>query len=333
VLVLLSEKQADKTETVTYTHSIRRRILAGHINELLQIAAMKDEARWRQAAGEIVALLPDTAFARLASASRVIVVPHDMLWRIPFEALPVGNGYLGDKSQIVYAGSADVLTRAGSVQAKADRGVLVISAPTLTADAVARIQQTAPDWPLRPAESAEREATVVLKAHPDGGRLMLAGEAATESNFATRAASAAVLHVAAPFRINGASPLFSPILLAGDTNVGGDNGSLEAREVANLVLESRVLVLSDGAAMSMREGAASAYVVQWAWLAAGVPSIVMVRWAADPGASDTLLTELHRRLASGADAATALHAARTAVRKRSKWAAPYYWAGTFVLGF
>ena len=59
--------------------------------------------------------------------------------------------------------------------------------------------------------------------------------------------------------------------------------------------------LSDGAATSMRDGAAAAYVVQWAWLAAGVPSMIMPRWAGDPAASEALLAEFHRRLTSGAD--------------------------------
>ena len=110
-----------------------------------------------------------------------------------------------------------------------------------------------------------------------------------------------------------------------------DNGSLEAREVMNLTLRSRVLILSDGAATSMRDGAAAAYVVQWAWLAA-VPSMIMPRWAGDPAASEALLAEFHRRLTSGADAAAALHGARAAIRKHQKWAEPYYWAGWIAFG-
>jgi CHAT domain-containing protein len=293
---------------------------------------MKDAARWRQVAGKIAALMPQAAVTRLASASRVILVPHDMLWRVPFEALPIGDGYLGDR-QIVYAGSADVLTRAPAAPPTAARNVLVIFAPTLEADSIAKLQQTAPDWALRSGESADREVGALLTAYPRDGRLILKGPAASESAFAARAAEAAVLHVAAPFRINGASPLFSPILLAAGAVTGGDNGALEAREVMNLTLRSRVLVLSDAAATAMRDGAAGAYIVQWAWLAAGVPSIVMVRWTTDAAVSDALLAEFHRRIASGAEVATALHAARAAIRRNPRWAEPYYWAGVVMVGF
>ena len=60
------------------------------------------------------------------------------------------------------------------------------------------------------------------------------------------------IHLAAPFRVNGASPLFSPVLLAPDP---ANDGALEAREIMNLDLHAGVAVLSDGAAMTMRDAA------------------------------------------------------------------------------
>ena len=46
----------------------------------------------------------------------------------------------------------------------------------------------------------------------------------------------------------------------------------------NLSLQARVAILTDGAATAMRDGASAADVVQWAWLAAGVPSVALARW-------------------------------------------------------
>jgi CHAT domain-containing protein len=91
-------------------------------------------------------------------------------------------------------------------------------------------------------------------------------------------------------------------------------------------------VLSDGAATSMRDSAAAADVVQWAWLAAGVPSVLLARWTADPAASEALLTEFHRQLRAGAEPGAALHAARQVVRARPEWSAPMNWAGWMALG-
>ena len=82
----------------------------------------------------------------------------------------------------------------------------------------------------------------------------------------------------------------------------------------------------------MRDGAAATDAVHWAWLAAGVPSVLIARWTADAAASDALLLEFHRRLRDGVDPGEALHAARRAVRARPEWAAPYFWAGWMAVG-
>ena len=334
VLVLLSEKRGDQIETVSYLTSIRRRVLAQRVSALVQMVGVNDDLRWRRVAAEVAALIPAAAAARLASVSRVVVVPHDILWRVPFEALPVGTGYLfGENSQVVYAGSADAMLRVPPAAPGAAGSVLAVSAPTLGADVAERVAQTAPGWTLRAAESGEREVTAALKPYNEGERLVLKESAATELAVTARAGDIAALHIAAPFRINGASPLFSAILLAGSKAASEDNGALELREVMNLTLRCRAVILSDSAATSMRDGATAVNIVQWAWLAAGVRSVVITRWDADAAASEALLADFHRRLASGADVAAALHGARGAIRKNPKWSHPYYWAGWMVVGF
>lgn len=82
-----------------------------------------------------------------------------------------------------------------------------------------------------------------------------------------------VIHLAVPFRINGGSALFSPLLLAGVLPGGdelratletADDASLDPREVMNLQLVARAIVLSDGSAMARRDAADGAPVVHWA---------------------------------------------------------------------
>ena len=75
---------------------------------------------------------------------------------------------------------------------------------------------TAPDWAV--AADAAREADAraaagMMGAAPDA---VMTGGAATEIAFRERAPGAAIIHIGAPFRVNSASPLFSPILLGGD---------------------------------------------------------------------------------------------------------------------
>jgi tetratricopeptide (TPR) repeat protein len=332
VLVVAASASPD-TGVRAYASPIRRRALAERVSALLQPATLRDAAAWRKAALEITRLIPEQALTLLAGASRVIVFPHDVIWRIPFEALPIGAGYLGDRAQVILAGSREAFVRGGRVPQVPVKSLVAIGAPDLLPATTERLKQTAPGWALRSGDAASRETSALAAAYGEQATV-LSGPAATEAALRTNAAAASVIHVAAPFRINGASPLFSPVLLAADParQPDEDDGALEAMEVMNLTLQARVAIFTDGAATSMRDGASAADVVEWAWLAAGVPSVVFPRWTAEPAAADAFLGELHRRLLAGADPADAMLAARRALRVQPEWAAPYYWAGWIVLG-
>ena len=89
--------------------------------------------------------------------------------------------------------------------------IVAVGRPRLDSTRLDRLKQVAPGWSVRTSETADAEMKGIAEAYPPGRALLLAQEAATESAVRTRAADAAVLHFATPFRINAASPLFSPI--------------------------------------------------------------------------------------------------------------------------
>ena len=320
-------------KVAAYPTSIRRRALAERVNALLHAPVLRDGAEWRKVALEVARLLPADVKTLLASASRVVVAPHDVLWRVPFEALPVGTGYLGDRAEVSYTGSAAAAREAAGIDAPPVTTALGIASPEVASATTERLQQTAPGWVIRAPDAALKEASSALDGYAEEA-VVMTGAAATERAFRAKAPAASTLHLGAPFRINGASPLFSPLLLSGDpaSTSDEDDGAVETREVMNLSLRARVAVLSDGAATSMRDGASASDVLQWAWLAAGVPAVVVARWTGEPAASHALLAEFHRQLRAGADPAEALHAARAVVRANPEWAAPFYWAGWVALG-
>jgi CHAT domain-containing protein len=99
----------------------------------------------------------------------------------------------------------------------------------------------------------------------------------------------------------------------------------------NLSLDAGIVVLSDGAAMSMRDGASASGLVQWGWLAAGVPSLVVSRWTALEGAP-RVLAEFHRGLRDGNAVPEAMRRAQLAVRAAEGMSAPVHWAGWATLG-
>ncbi len=119
------------------------------------------------------------------------------------------------------------------------------------------------------------------------------------------------------------------MLLATDP---ANDGALEVREIMNLDVHASVVVLSDGASMTMRDAADEVGAVWWAWRAAGVPAIVLSRWAAADPVSAELLAAFHTRLRAGDAPDGALQAARASIRSRRESSAPFYWASWMIIG-
>jgi CHAT domain-containing protein len=266
----------------------------------------------------------------------VMVAPHEILWRVPFEALPIGERYLGDLTAVTYVPSATAIVRVAlDVPAIGEPlSTLAASAPLLSDAVLNRVAQTAPGWTIRKQESAAAEVERVLGALPPELAMSLAGADVTEPALRAMLPKADVIHLALPFRINGAGALFSPLLLAGEP-VGNppepeQDARLDARDIINMTLNARLVVLSDPAAMSMHDAADETVLVHWAWRAAGVPAVMMPRWKAEPAAGE-LLAIVHERIRAGDRPDQALHAGRKAVRRTESGAAPYYWAGWLLI--
>ena len=200
-----------------------------------------------------------------------------------------------------------------------------------------RLGQSAPDWTLRPAEAGQRELAALAAGRDAGDVIALSGVAATKSAAMERLAAAGVIHLAAPFRLSHGNVLFSSMPLAPPSPASAEaldpaQATLDLRDVINATLRARATVISDGAVLSMRDSAADAGTLQWAWRGAGVPVVVLSRWATDDAAAEAFLRELHGRLAAGEPVQDAMLKARQAVRRSDQWAAPYYWCGWIEVG-
>jgi hypothetical protein len=340
LLVVLLARDSEHTEKVTcraFVAPVSRQALAERIAHAVEPAALRSLEAWRLASADLLTAIPAGALAAIAAAPRAIIAPDDVLWRVPFEALPAETGFLADRTTILYAGSATSLVRVPpAAPPSVAMSVVAIGASELPASVRDRVQATAPGWTLRSTDAADAELRTVASVFDDPPPTILSAASATESALRAQAGAAAVLHVAAPFRMNGASPLFSPILLTPDPaspDLPSDrDGVLEVREVMNLDLHARVAVFSDGSSAAMRGASPAADTVRWAWRAAGVPSIVLSRWGTEDTASAAMLKEMYVRLKAGDRPEVALQAARTAVRAAADTGAPYFWAGWMVVG-
>jgi tetratricopeptide (TPR) repeat protein len=331
LLTLTARRGAAGVEFRSYFEAASRKAIAERVARILSLPVMSDAAAWRS---EGLALAPGLS-AVFGSASRAVVIPHEVLWRVPFEALPSEAGVLADTITVVYASSVTALingralSTARTTIAAVPGSVVAIGAPRLTRDAEDRIAQIAPGWTLRDAAATAQELRSVEAATGGGRTLVIDGDAATEALVRERLRFGDVLHVAAPFRVNSGSALFSPLLLAADPD---HDGSLEPREVMNLDLEARLAILTDGAALGMRDVADDIPAIAWAWQAAGVASLLLPRWQPPETAGAAFLAALHARLRRGESAEEAVRGAGADLRRDPATAAPRMWAAWLLQG-
>jgi tetratricopeptide (TPR) repeat protein len=323
-----------------------RRAVAELVVQALNPTTLKDPVAWKRVSAPIVDALPPGTLERIGQARHVVVIPHEMLWRLPFEALPAGERYAGATAAITYTASVSSRLAVGSTapasNAESSQRLLAVAAPVLPAALTTHIAQTAPDWSIRAPDAAEREAKLAAADREPSSAIVLTGAGATKASVREALAEASAIHIAAPFRVNGASVLFSPILLSGPASAATDSAPapassvadamLDLRDVFNLDSRARVSVLSDGAALSMRDAASELGVVQWAWRAAGVPWIVLSRWPSDDGAREIVVREVQKQTQAGKSPDEALLAARQAVQRKPAFKAPFYWTGWMIVG-
>jgi hypothetical protein len=273
----------------------------------------------------------------------VVVVPDDLLWKVPFEALPVAEGTLSSQLRVTYATSFATLaaqrragqTRAAPVTTAAATPPAVVAgiagAPAIPAAIRAQVALTSQGWKEPDAEASLAAAAEIAKAYGDAATVKTAADA-SEAAVRTLLETSDVVHVLAPLQMSGPTPLFSSLLLAGATGEGGDNdGRWEARDWFNLNGRARVLVIPDASTFGAAGVAGAMDALAWAAAAAGVSGLVIGRWPADGFSRDAFLALLHAQLAKGVPIGDAWRAATVSAREKGG-AAPAGWAGLRLIG-
>jgi len=133
--------------------------------------------------------------------------------------------------------------------------------------------------------------------------------------------------------------MHSYLVLSRGATDGGEDGLLEAREIAELDLEADLAVLAGCETARGRIGAGEGVIgLTWGFFAAGVPATVVSQWAVESKTTARLMRDLHRALADGRgkpgslSKGEALRAASLRLLRESRSRHPFYWAGFVVVG-
>jgi tetratricopeptide (TPR) repeat protein len=244
-------------------------------------------------------------------ARRIVVVADGELDRIPYAALRLRSGvHLADRWPVTLVPAlgvfAELVTR--PVAAGHPEEPLLVGDP-LPVQAPPSPQERVPALP-RLAHAA-REVATVAAWYPGVSPLLDA--AATRDRVLQRLATCEVAHFATHgLAATGGRGTPGALCLSPG---GGDPGYLRADDIAELHLpRCRVAVLSacrTGWGRSSYEGTLG---LARAFLAAGVPSVVVSLWAVDDEGTADLMIDLHRRLRDGVDLGEALRASAVAAR-------------------
>ncbi|MEJ7840471.1 MAG: CHAT domain-containing tetratricopeptide repeat protein [Rubrobacter sp.] len=237
------------------------------------------------------------------SISRLAIVPHGPLHRVPFHALFDGKHYLIDRFEISSAPSATVyaLCQERSSRVRDGAAVFGVEDPSIP--------------------SAAAEARAVAERLP--GAEIRVGEEATIEALRDGASGSGTLHLACHGLFRSDNPMFSALKL--------DDGWLMAADVMSLDLPSALVTLS--ACESGRGeviGGDEVLGLTRAFLGAGAATLVVSLWLVQDETTAELMGEFYGWLRDGARPAEALRNAQLKLKER--YAHPYYWAPFVLIG-
>jgi CHAT domain-containing protein/Tfp pilus assembly protein PilF len=318
-----------RSESMTTSVSkVRRADLTARVALLRDLIRRPGESVWKQPAAALAddLIQPLVNKDLLQGAREVYLVPHGVLNYLPFAVLPVvprsgkveESRPLLEDLTLVYLPTAALL---GQKRAMAEHGNSMLA----MAPASSRLRYA-------PEEAQSIDAMFQPRSR------LLAGEAATESQFKEISGSFSLLHLATHGYFNKFNPLLSGLELEADS---ANDGLLEVHEILELGLNARLVTLS-----ACETALGSGYLVDMpagdefvgltrAFLLAGSNSVLATLWEVDDRSSVKLMLRFYRILTDpdrGLDLASALASAQRDLRASDKFNHPYYWAPFVLVG-
>ena len=276
--------------------------------------------------------------------ARIVFIPQESLFLVPFAALQAADGsYFIEQHTILTAPAIQVLELTRQQQARgrarngrsphsallAPRSALIIGNPTMP---TVSTEPGQPPEQLPPLPGAEKEAIAIAQLI---GTQALTGKQANKASILKRLATARVVHFAThgllEYGSQGTSlkglEIPGAIALAPSQ---GDDGLLTASEVLNLHLTAELVTLSACDTGQGRITGDGVIGLSRAFIAAGVPSLVVSLWAVSDTATAKLMTTFYHALQQQPDKAQALRQAMLITMKDYPY--PIDWAAFTLIG-
>jgi CHAT domain-containing protein len=265
-------------------------------------------------------------------------VPDGILWELPFQALQTGaNRYLIENVAIYYAPSLTALSEMSRRQIRTGpESLLAFANPRIDNKTFSDLKGVVRGDVLAPLPEAETEVKA-LKRIWNPNKIFI-GPSAEEREFKARASNYRFIHFATHGILDDINPMYSRLLLSRDVNDANDDGLLEAREIMRMNLSAELVVLSACETAQGRVGTGEGMIgMSWAFMMAGVPTVVASQWKVDSATTSELMIKFHRQLKNQysirlTGKSQALRQASLALMKVARYKHPFFWAGFVVIG-
>jgi CHAT domain-containing protein/Flp pilus assembly protein TadD len=252
---------------------------------------------------------------------RVIFIPHQSLFLVPFAALQDAAGiYLIEKHTILTAPAIQVLDLTHKRrQQVSGQDVLVVGNPTMPTIGE-------PPEQLSSLPGAETEAVAIAQLL---NTQAIIGHQATKTSLVQQMKTARIIHLATHGLLDDFKGLGVPGAIALAPS-GNDNGLLTSSEILELKLNAELVVLSacnTGRGKITGDGVIG---LSRSVITAGVPSVIVSLWTVPDEPTASLMTQFYQKLQQNPDKAQALRQAMLTTLKQ--YPDPINWAAFTLIG-
>ncbi len=271
-----------------------------------------EKEKFRASSQELYKLLIEPALQHILG-KELLIIPHDVLHYLPFQALLSSQGnYLIQDYSIYYLSSASLMQFTKEKKRAGGEQTLVMGNPSLGDLA----------YNLR---FAEREAREVARIFPKSE--VYVGAQASKPRAVSLSPNFDMLHFAVHAELNEDDPISSALLLTGE---GKDDGRLKVGEIFSLNLKAAMVVLSAcETGLGRLSNGDELIGLTRAFIYAGTPSIVTTLWKVNDRASYELMREFYQHLKT-TKKSKALRQAQLKTMK--EFPEPFYWAAYELTG-
>ena len=274
----------------------------------------KDEENFQVISEELYHLLIEPLEKDILT-SKLIIVPHGVLHKIPFAALTNGKSYLVEKYSHSIVPSLTVVDYMLKKRNPNQNKFLAFANP-ITDYAALRF--------------AEKEVQEISKLYTNK-EIYLKSDA-TEAMTKKRSDFADIVHFASHGEFNDMQPMQSGLVLSKDTE---NDGYLQVHEIFGLNLKNSNLVILSACdtALSKVYSGDDLVGLSRAFLYAGTPTILATLWSVDDQSTYILMKDFYKYWHNkGLDKIEALRQAQNSLKSIPDYSHPFYWAPFIIIG-